>query len=129
MTNFLLKFALLLLLLSTIPAKAQDAEPFQGIFCDTQAQIERVATLGPQLGGAWEGIQAVNKEVGGNNNACIHATIVGVRKTVVGHIQTPEGRLAVVPFEVKAVATPFGLIERAEPTVWFTLADPVGQEV
>lgn len=126
MLNLALKFALLLVLLSTIPTKAQEAKPFQGIFCESEDQIRKVVSVGTEMGGAIHGINAVNKETG--SSACIHVTIVGIRQKSVGSIMTPEGKLDITPFEVKAIMTPFGLVER-EPVVWYSLADPIGQEI
>lgn len=132
--NLLCKI-LLLAILATFPraGMAQEPEPFRGIFCDTREQIERVVTKGTELGGAEQGINAVNAEaklVAANApNACIFTVIHGVRGKELTVIDSPEGKLAVVPFLVVAVQTPFGVIPAADGTVWYTLTEPKGQGV
>lgn len=118
---------LLLLVLLASPASAQEAEPFQGIFCDSPEQLQQVVERGIALGGASEGIQAVNAavkaETGTDKVACVHTIILGHRGKSHSTISTPEGMLDIVPFQVVAVRTPFGMLPAGEDTVWFTLAE------
>lgn len=114
-----------LLFIQTGKVWSQEAEPWRGIFCDSQAQIERVVSEGTKLGGAAEGIQAVNAKDG--ETACVVAVIIGVRGKAVATISTPEGLLDIIPFTVQAVATPLGLIP-VEQKVWFTLAESKARE-
>lgn len=105
----------------TFPSAADSTERWRGIFCDTQAQVERVVTLGTKLGGAAQGIMAVNAEVGGDTQACIYGVVVGIRGKAVSTILTPDGLLDVVPWHIKAVDTPFGLMALPEEQTWYTL--------
>jgi hypothetical protein len=129
--NALARIAMLLFAVACFHgrAAAQEAEPFRGIFCDSADQIRLVVTRGTELGGAAQGIEAVNAEVRkakGENTpaACIHTVITGVRGKELAVIDTPDGKLAIVPFLVTAVRTPFGMIRPDKEMVWFTLAEP-----
>ena len=94
----LLLWVILCLLLAT----RVHAEPqrFTGIWCQTREQVERVVVLGSQLGGAQEGIIAVNKEAEGS---CFFGQIVGVRQTIVGSIESPDGLLDVTTWNITVV--------------------------
>ena len=120
--NFFCKLLLwsCLYLLVLSGAKAQEPEPWRGIFCTTQASIEQVVKKGTELGGAAEGIQAVNLET---ENACHYGVAIGIKAAAVNTIQSPDGMLDVVPMQIVAVLTPLGLVKLDEPLTWFTLAE------
>ena len=63
----------------------------------------------------------------GRPTACIYTHILGVRGKQVKVIDSPTGKLGVVPFLVwRVVLLPFGMVSAADGTVWFTLAEPKG---
>ena len=114
----------------TTLANAQEPQAWRGILCDTPVQVERVVTLGVQHGGAVEGIKAVNAEIGGDSHACIYASVVGVRGPPLSTINSPDGLLDVVSFQVTKVVWVANLdsglmvvlnIELPEAKTWYTL--------
>lgn len=128
--NTLTRLLLWCVLLSfPVAVVAQEPEPFQGIWCESADQIKQVVAKGTELGGAQQGIDAVNTEVGGTTRACVFAVVLGVRGKEQDIVDSPEGKLAVIPFLIVAVGTPMGILPAAEQTVWFTVAEPKGQGV
>jgi len=111
-------FPIVTALLALLSHAAFAQEPMRGIFCDTQAQLEKVVLIGTAEGNAGAGIEAVNKSDG--EHACVYTTILGVRGKVVATVASPEGLLDIVTFRVQAIATPIGMIP-VEERLWFTL--------
>lgn len=100
--SFLSKLALYALLSAfvVVNAKAQEPEAFRGIWCTDATSIEKVVTLGTKLGGAQEGIIAVNEEVEGS---CFFGSIIGIRQERGKTIQSPDGLLDIVAWKVLKV--------------------------
>ena len=107
----------LLSMILTAQTQAQEIDVGSGIFCDTQAQMERFVTLFE--GDAQMAINAVNAEVH-NPTACVAATIAFVRGPEVGKRATWNETIHIVQVTVIGVMTPTG--PRAiDPTIIYSI--------
>jgi hypothetical protein len=119
-----LVFVLALLLCNK--ARGDEPEPFRGIWCDTPQQLEAVVAKGIKLGGAAQGIQAVNAE---EPEACSAYVIIGIRRERLHAVETPDGLLDIVKWEVIAVSTAVGFMKMRAGLHWYTLETSVRQGV
>lgn len=113
------------LIVSATLLKAEQAEPMRGIFCTSSDSIKAVVLKGKELGGAAQGIEAVNLET---PNACIYGVILGKRVEVLDIIDTPDGKLDVTRWEIHAVVTPLGIVPLDHPAILFTLEESIRRE-
>jgi hypothetical protein len=108
---------LLLLLLLSAPALADEVQMGRGAVCDTQKQAERLASL--MADDAEIALQTVNAEED-DATACEYLTVAFVRGSRVGLIRTNGLTLEIVEVLVLGVLTASGL-QAAEPAVHFSL--------
>jgi hypothetical protein len=73
-----------------------------------------------------QGIQAVNTE---HPDACTVHAIIGVRGERVATLDSPDGLLDIVRWEVLAVRTAIGMLKMRAGLVWYTLEGSIRQSV
>ena len=103
-------------LLLCAPARAQEIEVGNGIFCDTQKQVERVVALFD--GKAEKAMQAVNAEEN-DPTACVSGTIAFIRGPEITTARTSNGTFHIVRVLVVGVLTEAGF-RNAVPTAFFS---------
>jgi len=113
--SYTLGIALLSLLLS-FPARAQKMEVGNGIFCDTQKQVERFVAL--LDGNAEQALQAVNSEEN-DPTACVGGTIAFIRGPKITTARTNNGTFHIVRVLVVGIFTEAGF-RTAIPTALFS---------
>ena len=121
--TFALRLILLILLLSA-PAAAQDVQFGTGPICDTQKQTERVVAL--LDGGTETAIKVVNAEEN-DPTACVVATVAYLRGPELATARGKAGSYQIVKILVVGLQTPTGILMTA-PAAYFTILKVDEQE-
>src|SRR3990167_6010036 len=95
--------------------RAVFGEPMRGIFCDTPAQIEKLASLKKDVQAS---ITEVNAEFG--KDSCVAGVVDGEQVKLEKTIESTQGLLDIVGIRVNAVLTERGMM-RVPEVVWYTL--------
>jgi hypothetical protein len=106
-----------LFLLMCAPACAYEVEIGNGAICDTQKQVERLASL--ISGGDRSAIRIVNTEQG-DPTACSQANIAFVRGSRVATIRTNDQTVEIVEILVLGLVSPTG-VRATAPAVYYSL--------
>jgi hypothetical protein len=115
-TRFVSLLALLPCLLSA-PAWASDYEVDTSLVCDTQAQVERFATV--FVGDAQDAIRVVNVEEK-NPTACVIKDVAYMRGTRLGMVRHGDSAFEIVRILVIGIETENGILP-VRPSVYFSL--------
>jgi hypothetical protein len=108
---------LLSLLVSSVPAPADEVETGRGALCDTQKQAERLASLVAE--DSEVALETVNSEEH-YATACEYLNVAFVRGSRVGVVRTNGVTLEIVEVLVVGVVTARG-VRPARPEVFFSL--------
>ena len=109
--------ALPLVLLSGLPARAQEIEVGTSLICDTQEQVERFVTL--YDGDAQSTVNSVNAAEH-NPTACAVSTMAYVRGRQLARARNKDTTFQIVPILVLGVVTEEG-VESVTPAPFFTV--------
>jgi hypothetical protein len=100
------------------PAQAQEIELGQGLFCDTQQEVERFVAL--YDGNAQAAMSAVNTEAG-DPNACGLADIAFVRGHQLATARHKDAAFNIVQILVLGVANEAGRVQSVTPALFYSL--------
>jgi hypothetical protein len=118
--SFATRFVSLLALLPCLlcaPAWASDYEVDTSLVCDTQAQVERFATV--FVGDAQDAIRVVNVEEK-NPTACVIKDVAYMRGTRLGMVRHGDSAFEIVRILVIGIETENGILP-VRPSVYFSL--------
>jgi hypothetical protein len=118
--NFASRITLLvmpLVLLLSLPARAQEIEVGTSLICDTQEQVERFVTL--YDGDAQSAVNSVNAAEH-NPTACAVSTMAYVRGRQLARARNKDTTFQIVPILVLGVVTEEG-VESVTPAPFFTV--------
>jgi hypothetical protein len=118
--NFASRITLLvtpLVLLLSLPARAQEIEVGTSLICDTQEQVERFVTL--YDGDAQSAVNGVNAAEH-NPTACAVSTMAYVRGRQLARARNKDTTFQIVPILVLGVVTEEG-VESVTPAPFFTV--------
>jgi hypothetical protein len=118
--NFVLRVTLLalpLVLLSGLPARAQEVEVGTSLICDTQEQVERFITL--YDGDAQSTANSVNAAEH-NPTACAVTTMAYVRGRQLARTRNKDTTFQIVPILVLGVVSEEG-VESVTPAPFFSV--------
>jgi hypothetical protein len=121
MLNFALKLALFLLLLSTIPARSQEAYIGRGLVCDTADEVRAFLSSKDDPTTTLTRINAEKK-------ACALLQVVYLRGEDVDTVQGKDGKYRITAITVVGVHNGQTFIP-TEPLAQYTLFTVPGQEV
>jgi hypothetical protein len=113
----LLSYALPLVFLPWIPARAQQIEVGTSLFCDTWAEAEKIVAF--YDGDMQAAIDRVNTE-DHNPSACAAADVAYVLGPKVGIARTKDATFHIVPILVVGIVTPVG-VRSITPSKYFSL--------
>jgi hypothetical protein len=118
--NFVSRLTLLLMplvLLLSLPARAQEIEVGTSLICDTQEQVERFVTL--YDGDAQSAVNSINAAEH-NPTACAVSTMAYVRGRQLARARNKDTTFQIVPILVLGVVTEGG-VESVTPAPFFSV--------
>lgn len=115
-SRILLPIALLLSLVASVPAQAQQVEIGSALVCDTQQQVQRFVKI--YHGDAASAAKTVNAEAK-NPTACDTATVAYVVGPELATVRTDSRAYRIVRILVLGVATEAGIVP-AQPSLFYS---------
>lgn len=115
-SRILLPIALLLSLVASVPAQAQQVEVGSTLVCDTQQQVQRFVNV--YHGDAASAAKAVNAEVK-NATACDTVTVAYVVGPEIATVRTESRAYRIVRVLVLGIATEAGIVP-AQPSMFYS---------